>query len=669
MACGGGSNTPTIPVASNPNLTGLILSNGSLSPSFTPATVTYTASVSNNVSSITVTPTSLEPNASILVNQIQVTSGNASNDISLEIGSNVIAIEVTGTDGKTKKNYTLTVTRQETASNNAKLSGLNLSTGSLTPIFAAENFDYTATVSFKNATVSVVATSENSNADIRINGAIVVSGTQSDTIDLSLGDNLIQVDVLAQDGITSNTYRINMVRNAATSFMQTTYIKKPSNVSASDLFGSAVELDGNTLAVPAINDNGGRGSVYIYTYDGINWLLESTIRASNPDINDQFGSAISLDGNTIAIGSLGESSNSTGVNGNQNDNSLTNSGAVYVFTRNGTSWTQQAYIKASNTGVGDAFGAAIELQDNTLVIGALNEDSDSRGINGDQSNELSVNSGAAYVFTRSGTNWSQQTYIKASNADSNDQFGGQISLDGNSFVIGVALERSSARGINGDENDNSAKYSGAVYVFTYDGSNWAQQAYIKSSNSDASDFFGISVSLNQDTLAVGARQESSNAIGVDGDQMDNSSSQSGAVYVFARTGGIWSQQSYLKSSNSDGNDHFGFAISLSGSQLVVASREEDSGSTGVDGDLNDNSIVDSGAAYLFENNAGVWSQKYYIKASNTDSLDGFSHSIVLENGRLVVGAIYESSSATGINGNQGDNSISAAGAIYIFEAE
>ena len=141
-----------------------------------------------------------------------------------------------------------------------------------------------------------------------------------------------------------------------------------------------------------------------------------------------------------------------------------------------------------------------------------------------------------YVFTRSGSVWEQQAYIKASNTDGGDTFGISISLsaNGNTLAVGASNERSGATGINGDQNENLAPSAGGVYVFRRMGSLWEQQAYVKASNTDAGDFFGDEVSLSADgnTLAVGARNETSGATGINGDQADNSVDIAGAVYLY-----------------------------------------------------------------------------------------------------------------------------------------
>ena len=154
----------------------------------------------------------------------------------------------------------------------------------------------------------------------------------------------------------------------------------------------------------------------------------------------------------------------------------------------------------------------------------------------------------------------QQAYIKASNTDANDNFGYSISLsaDGNTLAVGARGEASNATGIDGDQTNDDADYSGAAYVFTRSAGSWEQQAYIKASNTGAGDWFGQTVSLSADgnTLAVGARGEASNATGINGDQTNDDADYSGAAYIFTRSAGSWEQQAYIKASNTDADDNF-----------------------------------------------------------------------------------------------------------------
>jgi hypothetical protein len=397
-------------------------------------------------------------------------------------------------------------------------------------------------------------------------------------------------------------------------------------------------------------------------------------KASNTFSGDMFGTpiALSADGNTLAVAALGEDSSATGINGNQADNSASLSGAVYVFARIGGVWSQQAYVKASNTQDNDQFGTglAISADGNTLVVGAPGEDGGVAGINGNQADNTLPGAGAAYVFVRNGTTWSQQAYVKASNPNANDFFGGAVgvSADGNTMAVGAIAERSSATGVGGNEADNSLANAGAAYVFARSGTTWTQQAYVKASNTGAGDNFGASLALSGEggTLAIGAIAEDSAATGIDGNQADNTLSGAGAAYVFTRSGTTWSQQAYVKASNPGASDQFGGAVSLSGdgNLLAIGATEEDSA-----GGQADNSAASAGAVYVFARSGNTWSQQRYVKASNIDAGDRFgtSLSISADGSTLVVGAPQEDSAAKGVGGDEDDNSLPANGAAYVFK--
>jgi hypothetical protein len=434
---------------------------------------------------------------------------------------------------------------------------------------------------------------------------------------------------------------------------------------------------------------------------------------------------VAVSGNTVVVGAPYEASSARGVNGNQSDNSAYGAGAAYVFVRNGTTWTQQAYLKASNTGADDYFGSSVAVSGDTVVVGAYGESSSATGVNGNQSNNSAQYAGAAYVFVRNGTTWTQQAYLKASNTDANDDFGssvavsgdtvvvgalfensalssgaayvfvrngttwtqqaylkasntggwfgGSVAISGDTVVVGACGESSSATGVNGNQSDNSAGGSGAAYVFVRTGTTWTQQAYLKASNTEALDAFGISVAVSGDTVVVGADEESSNAPGVNGNQSDNSATNSGAAYVFVRNGTTWTQQAYLKASNTSGarspwwfGDVFGYSVAVSGDTVVVGAYGESSSATGVNGNQSDTNAPGSGAAYVFVRNGTTWTQQAYLKASNTGADDHFGYSVAVSGNTVVVGAYWESSNARGVNGNQSDNSAWATGAAYIF---
>jgi hypothetical protein len=484
---------------------------------------------------------------------------------------------------------------------------------------------------------------------------------------------------------------------------QVAYIKA-SNTHTGDHFGNggtleghgvALSGDGTTLAVGAPYESSSfysAGAVYIFVRRNDAWTQQASIKASNAGQSDKFGFVVSLsqDGNTLAVSAPGEASAAKGVGGDEKDDSIPEAGAVYVFTRTGNDWAQQAYIKASNTGEpgigdqfadGDRFGfsAALSADGNTLAVGAIAEDSGAKGINGDQNDNSQANSGAVYVFTRNAARWSQQAYIKASNTDANDLFGYSVGLtaDGNTLAASAYDEDGSAREINGVQ-DKSRRGTGAIYVFTRAGAAWTQTAYLKASNSEAGDSLGYSIAISHDgnTIAGGAADEDCRMPGVfagaahvcQEDQPEDNSN--GAVYVFFRDGGKWLQQAFIKSSNPGKEDWFGSRLTLSGdgNTLAVGAQVENGGSKGINGDQKNQSAEDSGALYLFTRAGTTWKQDAYVKASNADAYDEFGSAMALSrDGKLLaVGARSEASGAKGINGNMNDNSAPEAGAVYIF---
>ena len=237
-----------------------------------------------------------------------------------------------------------------------------------------------------------------------------------------------------------------------------------------------------------------------------------------------------MSGNTLAVGAPVEDSNSSGL-----DDSAPDAGAVYVFVRGPSGWSQQAFLKASNAAELNGFGWSLALNGDVLAVGAVDEPSGSRGINGAQGNADAPKSGAVYVFVRQGQRWIQQAYIKASNADGGDWFGLSVALSGmgrwfsdedseDVLVVGADSEGSSSRDV---QSDNTLPYAGAAYVFVREGTAWRQEAYLKAERPAMDSWFGAAVAVSGDTVVVGEPQ-SSTAIG-----------RGGAVHVFERSAGTW----------------------------------------------------------------------------------------------------------------------------------
>jgi trimeric autotransporter adhesin len=392
-------------------------------------------------------------------------------------------------------------------------------------------------------------------------------------------------------------------------------------------------------------------------------VQKAYLKASNPNAGDFFGASAAMVDNRLVVGARLEDSAATGVGGDQADNSAPDSGAAYVFTGTGGIWGQEAYIKASNTRSGDGFGLWVAVDGDTLVVGAPFEDSGATGIGGNQADASAPDSGAVYVFTRTAGIWSQQAYAKASNTNPDDGFGFSVDVAGHILIVGARNEDSAATGIDGDQSDNSSPDSGGAYVFTRTDGAWSQEAYVKASNTGTGDSFGSSVAVADDTVFVGARFEDSASTGIGGNQMDNSASDSGAVYVFTRIGGAWNQQAYVKASNSGTEDSFGVHISAKGDTLLVGAPYEDSGATSIEENQEDDTAPDSGAAYAFKRMSGIWKQQAYIKGSNNLPGDGFGSSVAVAGDRLAVGAFHNPATNVG----QADNTSPNSGAAYVFE--
>ncbi len=419
---------------------------------------------------------------------------------------------------------------------------------------------------------------------------------------------------------------------------------KPADTTASLGFGRAVAISGDTVAVSA---TGFVAAIYIFVRNGTTWSQQGyDFTTVNPYWTYRFGDVLALSGDTLVVGDSGESNSASGVNGNQQNGGYSSySGAAYIFTRSGTTWSQQAYLKASNRDADDHFGIGVAISGDTMVVGAPDEDSAAVGVNGDQASNGRQNSGAAYVFTRSGTTWTQQAYLKASNPTDWGEFGVRVAISGDTILVGA---------------------TGSAYVFTRSGSTWTQQAQLKASNAATSGYFGYSLALDGNTAVVGAYGEKSNATGVNGNQTNENASGAGAAYVFTRSGTTWTQEAYLKASNTGVDDNFGASVAVSGDKVLVGTSQEDSASAGLDGDQASNAAAGSGAAYLFTRKGTTWTQQSYIKASNTAAGDGFGGAVALSGDTVVAGAQGEDSHAAGINGNQADEDSADSGAVYII---
>lgn len=482
-----------------------------------------------------------------------------------------------------------------------------------------------------------------------------------------------------------------------------TYIKA-NNPSGSDFFGgdfnisgpiifagqqTKLSADGLTLAVGAAAEDGdltggainstnnntwsSSGAAYIYTRASLssNWAFQAKLKPTQLKTLDRFGNSVDLsnDGNTLIVGSFREEGSGTGVNPVDN-NTVDNAGAAYVFIRTGSTWSQQAYLKANNPDTSDYFGVSVAISGdgNTVAVGANGEDSDAGGINPTQNNGTKTNSGAVYTYTRSGSTWSVDAFLKASNTDKDDFFGVSVALnnDGTTLVVGAMNEDCSNIGINPTAN-NSTSNAGAAYVFQKSGT-WSQQAYLKASQVSIDDLFGFSVDIDGsgNKIIVGAYQEDGNGTGVN-PVANESASTSGAAYLFNRTGSTWTHQAYLKPSNTGANDQFGRSVAISndGNHIVCGAPNEDGSNTCVNSTQN-NSGADRGAVYMFSLLSGNWISTFQFKPSIASDSDVFSTSSISSDGKSVaIGTGFENGSGSGINPTVNESAVDS-GAVVVF---
>ena len=500
------------------------------------------------------------------------------------------------TGGASANNLTADGTFTLTAGSNTVIT-INASDANL------DTLTYSATVTSGTATNVISSPSfpvSNQSSNVfTLTPASATGGTVTIRFDVSDGTNVSNV---------SHSFTISFV-----TWSNATQEAKlqASDRQAYDFFGNSVSLssDGDTAIIAAKNEDttyAEAGSVYIFTRSGTTWSQQAKIQASDAQGTDYFGYDVSIssDGDTAIIGATHE------------DTTATDAGSAYIFTRSGTTWSQQAKIQASDAEASDQFGNAVSISNdgNTAIVGAYLEDTTASA------------AGSAYIFTRSGTNWSQQAKIQASDAEANDNFGYAVSIsnDGNTAIVGAYRE------------STTASNAGSVYIFTRSNTTWSQQAKIQASDAEATDYFGVSVSISNDgnTAIVGAYTE------------DTTYSDAGSAYIFTRSGTTWSQQAKIQASDAEASGQFGNSVSISsdGDTAIIGARNVDT------------TAINSGAAYIFTRSGTTWSQQAKIQASDAQSSDnfGFDVSISSDGGTAIVGAYLEDTGGT------------SAGSAYIF---
>ena len=370
-----------------------------------------------------------------------------------------------------------------------------------------------------------------------------------------------------------------------------------SDGAANDNFGASVAVSGDTVVVGANSDdvgaNADQGSAYVYVRSGVSWTQQQQMTASDGAANDNFGNSVAVSGDTVVVGA---NSDDVGANANQ--------GSAYLFVCN---WTEQQKLTAADGALNDAFGTSVGISGDTVVVGAYQDDV---GAN--------PNQGSASVFVRSGTAWSQQAQLIASDGAANDRFGESVAISGDTVVVGAP---------NGDVGVNPNQ--GSAYVFVRSGTTWTQQAKLNASDGAADDDFGsLGIAISGDTVAVGAWRHN---VGANVDQ--------GSAYVFVRSGTTWIQQGQLTASDGGAGDEFGRSVAISGDTVAVGAVRHNVGANN-----------DQGSAYVFVRSGTTWTQQAQLAASDGAALDHLGSSVAISGDTVVVGAELND---VGANGDQG----------------
>ncbi|MEO8367958.1 MAG: hypothetical protein ABI806_01995, partial [Candidatus Solibacter sp.] len=411
---------------------------------------------------------------------------------------------------------------------------------------------------------------------------------------------------------------------------------KASHPDAADQFGYSVAMDGNFVVVGAPNEdsNGssptdnslvesGAAFVFLRLASGA-WTQVGYLKASNRATRDYFGYSVAISGNTVVVGAWGKSLNG-GSGGSAGQ------GAAYVFRfvpgigGMAATWAAEASLRAGNAAFGDHF-CIVAISGDTIVVGAPNQGS----------GDGSFDAGAAYLFTRSLSTgspvWTQAWYFTDPLHLPNQNFGQSVAISGNTVVAGVPSAFL------------PPSFGARAYVYTGTGGVWTQQAALVASNQDPTiDLFGNSVSIDGDTIVVGAPSERGNG----SSPTDNSLPSAGAAYVYTRSTGVWTEQKYLKAPSPVGFEQFGYSVGVSGNIVAVGAP----------------TVNNFGSTYVFSRDPiGVWSLEGRASASNQDGGDQFGFSVGVSGNLVVAGAYRESSDGS----SPANNSAPSAGAAYVY---
>ena len=370
------------------------------------------------------------------------------------------------------------------------------------------------------------------------------------------------------------------------------------DAAAYDWFGRALALAGESILIGVPSDNkpavGGGGSARVFTFDGAAWVQQAELSTADGAADDRFGCAVALDGDTALIGA-------------DNDETAAGEkvGSAYVFTRSGTVWTQQAKLKAADGAAGDEFGSSAALSGDTAVVAAVGDDT-----------AAGANAGSAHVFTRSGTDWAWQAQLIAADGAADDRFGCSVAVDGDTALVGAY----------GDDFGIS-QWVGTAYVFTRSGTSWTEQDQLRAGGWDAADYFGYCVALSGETALVGAPAPAY-------------LTKCGRALVFTRSGTDWTQQAELTADDAAVQDNFGAAVALAGNTAVVGAPKDDTPAG-----------TDAGSACVFTFDGAAWAQQARLTAVDGAAADEFGSAVAVAGDTALVGAHRDATPAGAYSGS------------------
>lgn len=399
------------------------------------------------------------------------------------------------------------------------------------------------------------------------------------------GAGIFYFTIQAEEGSckTRQDFVLNIVQDSDLTDWNEIIKTVASDQEIDDQFGYSVAISGNWAIVGSpLEDrtpSGNEGATYIFKYNGSTWTEEIKFQPSDLGMDDNFGHSVAISENWAIVGSP-----------LQDGSSGSNEGVVYIFKYDGSIWTQESKIQASDKDVDDNFGHSVAISGESIIVGSPLEDLTVGG-----------NEGSAYVFEYNGSIWTETSKFQPSDLNIDDNFGNAVSISGNRAIVGSPLQ-----------DGSSGSDEGVAYIFKYDGSTWTQDTKIQALDKDMDDNFGHSVAISGDYAIVSANKE------------DTGGTNAGSAYIFKYSDEMtWIQEAKIQASDKDMNDNFGYSAAISGDYVIIGAKDED---------------TNAGATYVFKRSETVWAEEAKIEASDEVTGNEFGHSVALSGEYIIVGS-------------------------------